>query len=107
MRKRPFSEDRLLLSSPGLTPNRTINQTNCQKMPLFTRPSFKKIFLPSLLALLCIMAQAQDKIHVKGVVRDDKGNPAANATVAVKNTKVGTSTDANGAFSIDVPNKKS
>ena len=40
---------------------------------------------------------------VKGVVRDVNNNPLAGATVAVKGTKQQTTTDANGSFSISVP----
>ncbi|MFT3934743.1 MAG: TonB-dependent receptor [Chitinophagaceae bacterium] len=42
-----------------------------------------------------------------GLVKDDKGVPAANASVTVKGSKTGVSTDANGAFGIDVPSEKS
>jgi TonB-dependent starch-binding outer membrane protein SusC len=68
---------------------------------------FKIILLPSLMLLLCIIVLGQDKIHLKGVVRDDKGNAAANASISVKNVKTGVSTDASGEFAIDVPNEKS
>lgn len=68
---------------------------------------FKSFFLLSLMVLLSSLVQAQGKIHLNGIVLDDKGNPAANASVSVKNTKTGVSTEANGAFAIDVPNEKS
>ena len=44
---------------------------------------------------------AQRKIT--GTVRDDKGIPLVGATVSVKNSKVATTTDANGGFRIGVP----
>ncbi|GAB3251985.1 TonB-dependent receptor [Larkinella harenae] len=40
---------------------------------------------------------------VKGVVSDDKGNTLPGATVSVKGTTQGTTTDADGKFSINVP----
>ena len=46
---------------------------------------------------------AQRKIT--GTVHDEKGSVLANATVAVKDTKVATSTNANGVFQITVPAK--
>jgi TonB-linked SusC/RagA family outer membrane protein len=51
--------------------------------------------------------QAQQKLHVTGVVNDEKGNPAVNASVIVRGSKTGVTTDASGAFAIDVPNQKS
>ena len=50
---------------------------------------------------------AQNKIRISGTVKDEKGIPAANASVTVKGALTGSTTDANGAFSIDVPNQKS
>jgi len=56
--------------------------------------------------LICVLftqtAFSQTK-NVKGKVTDDKGVPIPGASVAVKGTKGGTSTDASGAFSINVP----
>ncbi len=58
------------------------------------------------LLLLCVLftqtAFSQTKT-VKGKVTDDKGLPIQGATVTVKGSKVGTSTDAAGSFSINVP----
>jgi len=67
----------------------------------------KKILLPLVLVFCGIVSQAQNKIHVTGVIKDDKGNAAPNASVTVKGTKTGVSTDANGAFGVDVPGEKS
>lgn len=41
-------------------------------------------------------------IKVSGVVKDAKGEPLPGISVMVKGTQLGTTTDANGAFSIDV-----
>ena len=68
---------------------------------------FLKFCLPLALVLCSLFAQAQGKIHVTGLIKDDKGNVAPNASVTVKGTKTGVSTDANGAFAIDVPSEKS
>ena len=68
---------------------------------------FKKILFFLLMFMVSIGVNAQEKIHVTGLVKDDKGAPSANSTVLVKGTKTGVTTDTNGTFSIDVPNKKS
>lgn len=71
----------------------------------------KKMYRASMLLLITFLLGvttfAQDKIRVSGTVKDDKGAPAANASVIVKGSTTGTTTDANGAFSLDVPNQKS
>ncbi|WP_332368823.1 SusC/RagA family TonB-linked outer membrane protein [Spirosoma telluris] len=43
------------------------------------------------------------KALVKGVVSDEKGNTLPGATVSVKGTTLGTTTDVNGRFSINMP----
>lgn len=68
---------------------------------------FKKLFFSFSIIALSISVQAQQKVHVNGIVKDDKGLPTANASVTLKGAKTGVTTDANGAFSIDVPNQKS
>ena len=78
---------------------------NLTSLRLLSVRFFKNFSLFLCLALVSNMAQAQD-IHVKGTVTDEKGLPAANATVAIKNSKTGVTTDANGAFSIDVPSQQ-
>lgn len=50
------------------------------------------------------MAIAQQSNAVKGIVMDEKGEPIIGASVQVKgNTIIGTITDLDGAFSLDVP----
>ncbi len=44
---------------------------------------------------------------VKGKIQDDKGNALPGASVAVKGTTKGVTTNANGEFTIDVPNASS
>ncbi|MEP6749748.1 MAG: TonB-dependent receptor [Bacteroidota bacterium] len=67
----------------------------------------KKLFLPLVFVLCGLASMAQNKIHVTGMIKDDKGGPAPNASVTVKGSKNGVSTDANGSFAIDVPSEKS
>lgn len=43
------------------------------------------------------------KALIKGVVSDEKGNTLPGATVSVKGTTLGTTTDVNGQFSINLP----
>lgn len=43
------------------------------------------------------------KALIKGVVSDEKGNTLPGATVSVKGTQLGTTTDVNGAYSINLP----
>jgi len=74
---------------------------------MFSSSRFLKKMLPLVFVLCGLVSQAQNKIHVTGIVKDDKGAAAPNASVTVKNTKTGVSTDANGAFAIDVPSEKS
>jgi len=61
----------------------------------------KGLFLP-LLLLLTTVAWAQNKT-ITGKVVDETG-AIAGASVSVKNTTIGTTTDANGAFTLSVPN---
>lgn len=49
---------------------------------------------------LTLMAQTK---KVSGKVTDESGNPIANASVIVKGTTVGTTTSADGSFSLDAP----
>src|SRR5215831_7858363 len=57
-------------------------------------------------ALLCVLftqaAFSQTKT-VSGTVTDDKGAPIQGATVTAKGTKIGTSTAADGKFTLSVP----
>ncbi len=70
------------------------------------RRRFQKIIFSSLIFLISIAAGAQENIRVNGIVKDEKGAPATNVTITVKGTRTGATTDANGIFSIVVPNQK-
>ncbi|HWC54634.1 MAG TPA: TonB-dependent receptor [Chitinophagaceae bacterium] len=62
----------------------------------------KIAFLLSTLLICGIFAFAQQKA-VTGKVTDDKGNPVPFATVSVKGTKIGTTTNVEGVYKITVP----
>ena len=55
------------------------------------------------LSLFCILASAQAQRMVKGTVTDKKGDPVIGANVLAKGTNVGTVTDLNGSYSLNVP----
>lgn len=48
-------------------------------------------------------APSDAKALIKGTVSDEKGNTLPGATISVKGTALGTTTDVNGAFSINMP----
>ncbi len=79
------------------------NLPRAEHLKKITRASF--VFLITFLFSVTVFAQ--NKIRVSGIVKDDKGAPAANASVLVKGSTTGTTTDANGAFTLDVPSQKS
>ena len=54
------------------------------------------------LFVICTQLLAQNKT-ITGRVTDDKGSGVPNASVTVKGTNLGTTTDAEGSFSISVP----
>lgn len=58
----------------------------------------------ALLLLLCfsVSVYAQQRT-ISGIVTDQTGSPLANATIAVKGSKVATATDVNGTFRLSVP----
>lgn len=83
-----------------------------KKCGTHTKTSFES-WLPRLLFLAffvlfsTIELQAQSKIRVTGMVKDDKGVPLPNASVMVKGSATGATTDALGVFSLDVLSQKS
>ncbi len=62
----------------------------------------KTASLLSVLMLLCTLAFAQTRT-VSGVVKDEKGDPIPFATIAETGTRTATQADANGIFSIKIP----
>src|SRR4029078_13227100 len=61
----------------------------------------KFIFLVTLIFSL-LFAVGQNRT-ITGKITDEKGSPLANASVVVKGTNLGTSTSANGSFTLSVP----
>ncbi len=62
----------------------------------------KKILMLCIVCLSLAVARGQNKTVI-GKITDDKGAPLANATVLIKGTKIGASTDAEGGFSLQAP----
>ena len=63
----------------------------------------KKNLLSFIFLFITTFIFAQETITVSGVVRDDKKQPLPGATVAVKGTSIGTTTDDAGKYSLKVP----
>lgn len=62
----------------------------------------RKLYL-LLLGVVLFATQAMAQRTITGKVTDEKGNPLANVSVLVKGTSVGTSSGADGSFSLTVP----
>ena len=62
----------------------------------------RKLLLSLAAFLLCIGQMLAQKV-ISGKVTDDKGNPVPNASVTVKDSPVGTTTNAEGNYSLTVP----
>ena len=67
----------------------------------------KKFLFLLLILFSGIIVSAQNKLHVEGVVKDDMDSSLANCSVTIKGTSAGTTTDAKGFFTLEVPNSKS
>lgn len=59
--------------------------------------------LVALIALLLFTGQLLAQKSVTGTVTDDKGNPIPNVSVVIKGTNIGTTTKADGTYSLTVP----
>ncbi|HEX8675985.1 MAG TPA: TonB-dependent receptor [Segetibacter sp.] len=73
----------------------------------FPAVTTKKILFISLLLMSFTIVSAQDSIHIRGVVTDEKNAPLSNCSVTIKGASSGVSTDSKGAFAIDAPDPKS
>ncbi|MBP7262435.1 MAG: carboxypeptidase-like regulatory domain-containing protein, partial [Bacteroidia bacterium] len=62
----------------------------------------RKLYL-LLLGVVFFATQAMAQRTITGMVTDEKGNPVANASVMVRGTTVGTTTKADGTFTLSVP----
>src|SRR5689334_16575656 len=87
--------------------SKLILRLQCNSLRIASR-AFKEgnsfLFLSAFL-IFSLAASAQNKT-VTGFVRNEKGEPVSSVSVTVKETSVGTTTDANGKFSISVPQGK-
>lgn len=72
-------------------------------MKILNRLSFRTIAL-TLALFLSVLSYAQN-IPVSGIVLDENHDPVIGATVMVKGTKIGTATDIDGKFNLNVPTK--
>ena len=62
----------------------------------------RKLAIPLLLSAFILSGWAQQGNTVKGQVKDSSGNPVIGATVVIKGTTVGTTTDLDGNYAIEV-----
>lgn len=68
------------------------------------KANISKIILSIALLMIGLVASAQ--VRIKGVVTDVNNNPIIGATIIVKNTVIGTVTNQNGEYSLDIPDNK-
>jgi Ca-activated chloride channel family protein len=64
---------------------------------------YRIILTAGTLMLLLLAFTLRDPFTVQGVVRDDQGKALPGAVITIKGTTRGTTADANGAFSLEVP----
>jgi TonB-dependent starch-binding outer membrane protein SusC len=67
----------------------------------------RNVLLISLINLIAIFSFAQNNFPVTGKITDNTGSPLAGVTVLIKGTKIATSTDQDGTFSINAPSGSS
>jgi iron complex outermembrane receptor protein len=68
-----------------------------------TLESYLPYFILFLITFLTSIAQAQDKTSLRGRITDNTGTALIGASVTVAGTSLGTITDQNGQFSLNVP----
>lgn len=73
------------------------------KMNLFN-PGFSLLFYLLLLLITSVPAFSQSEKKISGTVLDEQGLALPGASVQFKGSSIGTSTDANGKYSLNVPN---
>lgn len=62
-----------------------------------------KVTIGLLLLLFCSLSMIAQERTIRGVVRDNWGDPIIGANVMVKGTSIGSATDLNGNYSLSVP----
>ncbi|WP_295128204.1 SusC/RagA family TonB-linked outer membrane protein [uncultured Chitinophaga sp.] len=65
------------------------------------------LFITALLLLCALSASSQEKITVKGIVKDGEGGVMPGVTVLEKGTRNATNTDGDGAFTLNVAGESS
>lgn len=78
----------------------------------FTHPIYKTYHCAKCFALLILLmwgatAFSQERLRITGVIKNDTNLPIAGASVIVKGSTLGVTTDERGGFVIDAPNSKS
>ncbi len=63
----------------------------------------RKLLLTLSAIFLLLLGGYAQKRTITGTVTDEKGNPIANASVQIKGTQIGTTTNNDGTYSISVP----
>ncbi|MCM5530542.1 TonB-dependent receptor [Parasegetibacter sp. NRK P23] len=64
--------------------------------------SLRRVILTLCGVFILLLSYAQEKV-ITGIISDEKGTPLANATVSAKGQKKSVTSNANGAFSITLP----
>ena len=70
---------------------------------LKSKLQMRKIIMTLLVAFGFVLVASAQNRTISGTLRDDKGSPVANGSVIVKGTTTGTTSDANGKFSLSIP----
>src|SRR5258706_8638394 len=63
---------------------------------------FKRVIAPALILLLPLISLAQNR-PLSGVVLNEKGEPITDVSITIKGSRLGTTTNNKGEFSISVP----
>lgn len=74
--------------------------------PVWLSPTIRVLFTVWLTCLAGIFANAQTTLNITGKVLDEKGNPVPGASVVVRGTSSGTSSDNSGNFKLSVQGEK-
>ncbi len=88
-------------SFPFITEEKSLSVIN-KKQPLMHYKSIRRLAASLMMALVAVVAMAQD-ITVSGVVKDNTGQPVPGAAVVVAGTTVGTVTDFDGNYTLSAP----
>jgi TonB-dependent starch-binding outer membrane protein SusC len=74
-----------------------------ERLMVHSSPGCKKGVLTFLSALFILTTVAQNNISVKGRVTNERGQPVAGASVMLKETSIGVTTNENGEYQISAP----